>query len=1284
MFLIWIFSFFCWALPDLEPNQKYDYTNQTWLHVLQKEYPFVPCFSSSLASLLPQRSLEKPFPVAEKEKKFSVEEHSNSKYICGTFFLQWKEMADDGGQFAIIANIFSSGYYQLIGDEHLWPFNVKINDKNIVISEYQHVPYIYLESGIHSIEGSFSWNEIPSTISIPKHYYIQYSEFDKKQVHSKYGIRSSENYSYVSEEGIGDSAILNTIHVIQNSHPYVTTTIVGLSKYSGKIDITVPKEEMLHIKSIFPYSFVEESDKYRISFDNVYGNHSIEIQQVVVEIENHIQNISITLEKQPPRIKNEHWLVFEQKRIDSSLLLKGEDSLVNQRPPSYITSYLEKSSTDENIRFSQQGIRTFVQVATLRDVEIISVPNNDTKSKTNTSTSKIQRVLWWNPLKEQWIFRDFIQLHTDKERLSTTELNIQEIRTATKILPITEFFSDDDNTEHEQGLEIRNLNSEFIITGTTRDTTIPNSGYNITFDHTELIRFVPQDHKVISVHAMDDWRILQLILCIMVAILTPKINRLERIFLGLVLGISIYTQAPWILCFVVASLLARIKDDWCHFFKILVIWIGLFTYAFCEMNNLQPNIPIKSSQNNQSQFIDFDETPSIDPYQLLENNDVPSSIGNDIPQWEQQRFFHRVHSNQMQMYEIFLPPTIWIPIFIFHLCLLLYLSYRFYGLEIPNFIQKKQMAVLCLFGIALPKDGLADTLMGYELQQITENYLQQQCQSTCTTTSFMRFDISAKNKMLQITAEVHVDKKSVWQLPGPEEQWMPQNILVDGIPSTHKKIFRYERENQGHYYFLLLEPGVWEITIEGFIENATFFQLFENIKTIDFQSEDWEIEGITASIQTPNTILIYPKQQVPPSLQWNEQIHLRREIYTHPHLHIKNILSRIGSNAQQEQTILVPSYLDTHDISMKEVIIAENSTSTTWIDEKKSTSEKDFESFHRLNLSTDSEFHETWILHCSLQHHCSILQESPNIQSNRLETSQIWYPKKGQSIELEIRNLSTKGKYWSIREIYTSINTEHFNDPYLRWNTTMQIYSSIDQRISFELTKKTDCHVQNESQDGTSYLKGSKLFMDIDAGIHSISLSCIHPKESLFWYSLPFIKTEVETHNHRFSISSDSWIPFSISSSNMWGDQKYLIAYILILLCLSIFCAKLQFSNLSFVEWFAILTLALIYHPKNPFIILILFLLWNLISISSSNTYVRRILIILWYILPFVALFSILWMGIQLPEFYIPFSSTYLTEKISFVSFPFRSRIIPITIILVLVINWMVQRKNYPLQKKEI
>ena len=240
----------------------------------------------------------------------------------------------------------------------------------------------------------------------------------------------------------------------------------------------------------------------------------------------------------------------------------------------------------------------------------------------------------------------------------------------------------------------------------------------------------------------------------------------------------------------------------------------------------------------------------------------------------------------------------------------------------------------------------------------------------------------------------------------------------------------------------------------------------------------------------------------------------------------------------------------------------------------------------------------------------------------------------------------------------------------------MNVYSSMDQKSLLSSHKKVT--VMSKIHIKKMYQNTQAQTICTSGCRNTIALPILHSPERIFVLVFSTAnKNRCKVYNHRIN-TSYIWIPFRVSSYNMWGDQIS-DCTIHIVIVLSIFCANN--SNLRFVEWLGILTIFFLYHPKNVIIVMLFVMEYDFCVIIEENQ--RRTLVVLWYVIPCIALMSIIWTGRQTLNSIFPINREP-HRKISFVALPFRSRVIPIAIFLIVVINWMIQRRNYPTPKEEI
>jgi len=71
------------------------------------------------------------------------------------------------GHFEQHWQVLADGWVPLVGDKHVWPSEVKVNDYRWPVSRKQHKPAVFLTAGSYRIQGKLSWSRLPNRLSIP-------------------------------------------------------------------------------------------------------------------------------------------------------------------------------------------------------------------------------------------------------------------------------------------------------------------------------------------------------------------------------------------------------------------------------------------------------------------------------------------------------------------------------------------------------------------------------------------------------------------------------------------------------------------------------------------------------------------------------------------------------------------------------------------------------------------------------------------------------------------------------------------------------------------------------------------------------------------------------------------------------------------------------------------------------------------------------------------------------------------------------------------------------------
>ena len=123
---------------------------------------------NSILSSIPD-TLKKwaPWVLLDEEKRLCPTDHRAKNHYCAEPAILRLDITEQGATFQITWNIYQKTRVPLPGGANHWPLDVKSNNKPIPIHNSAGDPGITLEKGQHTIEGTFTWEKLPSNLKIP-------------------------------------------------------------------------------------------------------------------------------------------------------------------------------------------------------------------------------------------------------------------------------------------------------------------------------------------------------------------------------------------------------------------------------------------------------------------------------------------------------------------------------------------------------------------------------------------------------------------------------------------------------------------------------------------------------------------------------------------------------------------------------------------------------------------------------------------------------------------------------------------------------------------------------------------------------------------------------------------------------------------------------------------------------------------------------------------------------------------------------------------------------------
>lgn len=128
------------------------------------------CSNASAASDKIPKELKPwiPWVLYEQEKQLCSpdSENRNSRYCAWPSSLTL-DVTDKGATFSQQWLIETRIAIPLPGNVPFWPKQVQINGEDALLSKKNNQPWLWLETGTHTVTGSFTWNELPEYLFIP-------------------------------------------------------------------------------------------------------------------------------------------------------------------------------------------------------------------------------------------------------------------------------------------------------------------------------------------------------------------------------------------------------------------------------------------------------------------------------------------------------------------------------------------------------------------------------------------------------------------------------------------------------------------------------------------------------------------------------------------------------------------------------------------------------------------------------------------------------------------------------------------------------------------------------------------------------------------------------------------------------------------------------------------------------------------------------------------------------------------------------------------------------------
>ncbi len=800
-----------------------------------------------------------------------------------------------GGSFSQQWRVFRPDWIVLPGDARHWPQNVRINQRAAVVVSHDDKPSVHVEAGSYTLSGKFKWQQVPESLSIPSRTGIVRLKLDNRTV--RFPEWDQRGQLWLRKQGKAGLAARQEKFEIQVFRQLVDDIPQRLITRI-QLDISGKQREILLGNALYPGTLPLRLDSRLPAMLETDGQLRVQVRPGRWSIDLESRFIDDTTEfSLPSAVKpwphQEIW-VFQAMNEYRLVELAGEtiDPRQTRLPQNWQTlpAYLMKPDSR-------------LQLTVIRRGDPEPEPNQ----------LHLSRNLWLDFDGAGYTVKDIITgSMTHGWRLDARPvLQLGRVEVDGQPRFITRLADSETS-----GVEIRRGQFELLAISRYTDSlrNLPASGWDTDFRQVSATLHLPPGWRLLGASGVDNvpgtwlnrWSLLDLFLVLVIAV---AIARLWHWRLGLLALVALVLSwhepfAPqwiWINLLLAIALLRaiprgpfRLAVYWYRNLSILGLALILIVFSIDQVRTgLYPQLE-RPGQDSAFQPL---------PVGTLENKPLPSpklakrykskvddinramnldqvdpgaviQTGPGLPDWQWTRIelsWNGPVSQTQQIRLQLISPAMNTALHFLRLVLLFALATLLIGVRYRKGVGLRfdpasgsaLLALVFVTGLAVlpatdasaapPASGFPPPALLKELKQrLTAS---PDCLPDCASISRMKVQLSKTRMTLRL--EVHADATVALPLPSHYQQWLPEEILVDGTPA--KSLYRDPRGG----VWLGVKRGRYQILMRGRLPERDDLKLPLPLKPhhVSVTATGWTVDGLREDGQVDKQLQLTREQE---------------------------------------------------------------------------------------------------------------------------------------------------------------------------------------------------------------------------------------------------------------------------------------------------------------------------------------------------------------------------------------------------------------------------------------
>jgi hypothetical protein len=1138
----------------------------------------------------------------------------NNEAVCawpGRLFL---DLDDNGGRFSLTVVADRETFVALPGAKTRWPLDVRMKSGAAIVLEQDGLPTVKLQPGAHEIEGRFQWAQLPETLSIPKQLALVDLRINRHTVERPKRDGALLWLESAPRQGDDQERLeMEVFRRLQDGVPLLVTTLLRLTVSGRAREISLSQLWLeggvpLGVKADLPVRIDADGS---IAVQVFAGKHEL----VLYEAHPIAQDELFSPNLKAPWPETETWS------------LSPNDALRQLR----LVGVPAADPTRSNVPGEWAALAAYRVTANTK-VALITERRGDPNPAPNRLT--FERSLWLDLDGEGFTVHDNISGKLSQNwrlDLLTGDLGQAQLEGQPQLITVHP-------SNGTSGIELRegdlSLNSDWRLEDGSR--ALPAVGWSESADTLVTQLHLPPGWELLGASGVDqvdhtwlaNWDLLGLFFVLVVTFATARLTHVSVGALALLTLTLLHNQndAPKALWLAVLAAIALLRVVPPGKFRRALRWTGfcigaalLYVVSIFSVDQLRLAIFPQTQSNGVSDTsyqipgAAQDKEGGTGKRESAYSSDSdgntlvrktaksgasqahdPKAViqtGPGIPDWHFRTWtlswsgpVHRDHRIRLFL----LSPLTNAMLSLVRVGLtgllayvLLLLLVKQAGLPPTTTVAKKPGRVAAATGLVMALCCLPKTTRAEFPPQPLLDELRLRassppsCEPDCVTVQLAQLEVLDAGMV--ILTEVHVDALSSTRLPGPDKEWLPSEVRINGQPAAG-----LTRGEDGFFY-ARLQPGIYRIEMSGPIKGDT---LALNLGTpphyVQVNAPGWVVSGVNDVGQVETALSLHRKHQSSNQGQPGANGSLSGWLRVHRRLSfgktwsVVTEIARVGGDdwkadgAVSARIPLLPGErVTTAAVPVeKQAVVVTLEREVDNLEFQSTLEQRSVVSLVAANAEKLSEqrFNEQWTIECSSIWHCELGGLAPLSRQSEGQWRPTFVPWPGERVDIQLSRPEPSNG------VSTTIDSAELElTPGVRLlkahlSTTVRTTSQHSLAVNLPEGAVVSEVVLN-GQPQALQLERNTVTIQLQPGHHSVSLAWQEQGGMRAFFRTGEVKLDQHLVNAKVKISipADRWL--LLAGGGGWGPAVLFWGYLALLVLLAPVLARFPRSPLTTREW---------------------------------------------------------------------------------------------------------------------